>query len=112
VTYLNLNAVRCEALFASTLQPSEDANPQRVAAIIMATIRNFGSRGCAARVAQEFGDHPETAIHRMRWARTVVDTVYGVDQIRVRPQPHRPSLMSPKRLQRADQTPERRAAQG
>jgi hypothetical protein len=29
----------------------------------------FGPRGCAERVAQEFGDHPEAAVTRMRWAR-------------------------------------------
>jgi hypothetical protein len=28
-------------------------------------------------VAQEFGDHPETAAARMRWARTVADEVIG-----------------------------------
>ncbi len=27
----------------------------------------FGIRGCLGRVAQEFGDHPETACERMRW---------------------------------------------
>ena len=31
-----------------------------------------GIRGCAARMAQEFGDHPEAACDRMRWARQVV----------------------------------------
>ena len=32
----------------------------------------LGAAGCAERVAQEFGDHPETAAVRMRWARTAV----------------------------------------
>jgi hypothetical protein len=26
-------------------------------------------RGCVARMAQEFGDHPDAAATRMRWAR-------------------------------------------
>ena len=32
----------------------------------------LGAAGCAGRVAQEFGDHPEAAAARMRWARTAV----------------------------------------
>jgi len=32
----------------------------------------LGRRGCAAAVAQEFGDHPETAVARMRWVRDQV----------------------------------------
>src|SRR5215510_14981188 len=34
-----------------------------------AAIRIFGARGCAAQVAQAYGEHPETAVVRMRWAR-------------------------------------------
>jgi len=30
-----------------------------------------GCSGCPGRVTQEFGDHPETAVARMRWARAV-----------------------------------------
>jgi hypothetical protein len=33
-------------------------------------VRTFGPGGCAERVAQEFGDHPDSAVGRMRWART------------------------------------------
>jgi len=80
MTYSNLNTVRCEALFASNMQGSEDTDRKRVRATIMATVSAFGSRGCAARVAQEFGDHPDTAIPRMRWARTVISMVYGMDR--------------------------------
>jgi hypothetical protein len=36
---------------------------------IAEAIRAFGDLGCAARVAQEYGEHPETAASRMRWAR-------------------------------------------
>jgi hypothetical protein len=32
----------------------------------------YGGSGCAARVAQAFGEHPEAAVTRMRWARTLV----------------------------------------
>ena len=33
--------------------------------------------GCAGRVAQEFGDHPETAVIRMRWARAVAREAFA-----------------------------------
>jgi hypothetical protein len=35
----------------------------------VSAINRFGPRGGAARMAQEFGDHPEAAAARMRWAR-------------------------------------------
>jgi hypothetical protein len=71
---LDINAVRCEALFASALQRSDRPSPAQVRAAIRRTVRALGSRGCAARVAQEFGDHPEVAVERMRWARWLVAT--------------------------------------
>jgi hypothetical protein len=37
----------------------------------------LGDLGCVARVAQEFGEHPETAVTRMRWARDEVACVFG-----------------------------------
>ena len=39
---------------------------------IAAAVAAFGIRGCAARVAQAYGEHPETAVLRMRWARAAV----------------------------------------
>jgi hypothetical protein len=59
----------CEALFASGLQPSEVTTADTVAEAITDTIRQFGVRGCVARMAQEFGDHPEAAAEWMRWVR-------------------------------------------
>jgi len=70
---LNIHTVRCEALFASTVQSSQRASAQLLQDAITQTVRRLGSRGCAARMAQEFGDHPETALLRMRWAREQVD---------------------------------------
>ena len=32
---------------------------------------------CAARVAQAYGEHPETALTRMRWALTEVASAFG-----------------------------------
>lgn len=72
MTRLNVNAARCDALFASRLQRSDAVTPQIVAEAIRATVREFGTRGCAGVMAQEFGDHPEAAAERMRWVRQLL----------------------------------------
>ena len=64
--------VEHEALFASALQRSDAPSPEVVANAIRRTVRQFGRRGCAGRMAQEFGDHPETAVERMNWVRQLV----------------------------------------
>jgi hypothetical protein len=64
--------VRCQALFASGLQASDTLAADVVAQAIMRTLRRHGRQGCAGLMAQEFGDHPEVAGERMRWARRVV----------------------------------------
>jgi hypothetical protein len=69
MTRLNLTDARCEALFASSLQPSDSPTPAVLAEAISRTVRQLGIRGCASRMAQEFGDHPEAASDRMRWIR-------------------------------------------
>jgi hypothetical protein len=60
---------RREALFVSTLQPSDAPTGDVIACAIVSAMHRFGMGGCAARMAQEFGDHPEAAAARMRWAR-------------------------------------------
>src|ERR1700739_1162485 len=70
--YLSISTARADALFVSALQRSEDPSAAQVQQAIAAAIRAFGARGCAARVAQAYGEHPETAVPRMRWARAVV----------------------------------------
>jgi hypothetical protein len=72
MTRLTVNDARCEALFASGLQPSDYPTAAEVAEVISRTVRQFGIRGCAGQMAQEFGDHPEAAVDRMRWARRLV----------------------------------------
>ena len=69
---LSISAVRADALFVSALQSSDEPSAVQVRQAIAAATRTLGDLGCAARVAQEFGEHPETAIVRMRWARTTV----------------------------------------
>jgi hypothetical protein len=75
--HLSISAARADALFASALQCSDEPSPVQVRQAIAAATRAFGDLGCAARVAQEYGEHPETAGARMRWARTAVADVFG-----------------------------------
>jgi hypothetical protein len=70
--------VRAEALFASTVQSSESPGHDEVRRAVSATLRRLGIRGCAARVAGEFGDHPDAAVARMTWALATVRSVYPV----------------------------------
>jgi hypothetical protein len=65
-------ALQADALFASALQRSEELTVSQIRRAIIAALDGYGVTGCAGRVAQEFGDHPETAAARMRWARTAV----------------------------------------
>jgi hypothetical protein len=67
-----IDDARCRALFASRLQQSDAPTAETVAETIRATVREFGIRGCAGRMAQEFGDHPEAAAERMRWVRQLL----------------------------------------
>jgi hypothetical protein len=75
MTRLNVNDARCEALFASGLQPSDEPTAAALAELVSAAVRRYGVRGCAGRMAQEFGDHPEAAAERMRWIRRLVAEV-------------------------------------
>jgi len=67
------SGVWADALFASVLQCSDNPNAGQVRKAIAAAVRAYGGLGCVQRVAQEFGDHPEAAVNRMRWARAVAD---------------------------------------
>jgi hypothetical protein len=75
--HLSITAARADALFVSALQRSDEPSTEQVRQAVAATVRAFGVRGCAARVAQAYGDHPETAALRMRWARAAVTGVCG-----------------------------------
>ena len=67
-----VSATRADALFASALQSSDHPGPGQVRRAIAVAVARYGDSGCAARVAQAFGEHPETAVTRMRWARTMI----------------------------------------
>jgi hypothetical protein len=69
-------AVRAEALFASFLQSSDVPSAAEVRGAVAATLRRLGIRGCAAEVAGEYGEHPDTAAARMAWALATVRETY------------------------------------
>ncbi len=77
MNYLSISVIRADALFVSALQRGDHPGARQVRQAVAAAVEAFGQRGCAGRVAQEFGDHPETAVTRMRWARRVAGTAFG-----------------------------------
>jgi uncharacterized membrane protein len=61
--------IDAEALFVSVLQPSDLPTHEQIRQAIAGALLNCGGAdGCAARLATEFGEHPETAVARMQWA--------------------------------------------
>ena len=77
MAYLSIGAAWADAVFASGLQRCDEPSTGQVRQAAGAAIRVFGCSGCAGRVAQEFGDHPEAAVTRMRWARAVAGEVFA-----------------------------------
>jgi hypothetical protein len=75
--HLRISAIRADAVFVSALQRGDHPSAREVRQAVAAAVQAFGPRGCAGRVAQEFGDHPETAVTRMRWARQVAGKTFG-----------------------------------
>jgi hypothetical protein len=72
-----LTFARAEALFTSELSAYSPATPAQVADAIRYAVRMHGIRGCAAEMAAAYGERPETAAPRMRWARRVVESIYA-----------------------------------
>ena len=77
IAYLSIGAVQADAVFVSGLQCCDEPSAGQVRQAVAAAVRAFGCSGCAGRVAQEFGDHPETAVIRMRWARGVAREAFA-----------------------------------
>jgi hypothetical protein len=75
--HTSIAVVRTDALFVSAVQQSDEPRTIQVRQAVAAAVRRFGPQGCAERVAQEFGDHPEMAAARMRWARRQIAQVFG-----------------------------------
>ena len=75
--HLSISVIRADALFVSALQRADQPTAEEVRQAVAMAVGAFGQRGCAGLVAQEFGDHPETAVARMRWARQVAGQAFG-----------------------------------
>jgi hypothetical protein len=75
--YHSISAAQADALFASSLQRSCEPSAGQVRQAIATTIDVYGARGCAERVAQAYGEHPDTALMRMRWALAAVAGAFG-----------------------------------
>src|SRR5690349_8456006 len=60
--HLSISAIQADALFVSALQRADHPSAREVRQAVATAVGAFGQRGCAGRVAQEFGDHPETAV--------------------------------------------------
>lgn len=73
--YRTFDDMLVEATFASAMQPSTPMSDAQVLEDLRATLRSVGVAGCRDAVATEFGNHPEDAVRRMRWARSVVRRV-------------------------------------
>ncbi len=83
-----------EALFVSDLQPSECPSRETVQETVTAMILRLGSDGCAAGVAAEFGDHPESAVRRMSWVRQELERFSTAASTTAPRNPRRPHFAS------------------
>jgi hypothetical protein len=67
-------AARASALFVSDLSARRDHSRAEIATAITRGLRSHGGvRGCVGEVAAAYGEHPETAVPRMRWARSAIE---------------------------------------
>ena len=80
--HLSIGAARADALFTSVLQRSDQPSRRQVRRAIAMALGAYGPHGCAARVAQSYGEQPETAASRMRWARIAAADAYGAPRSR------------------------------
>ena len=72
-----ITAARAAALFVSDLSVTNEPTGAQVTAAIRSALRGHGgTRACVADVAAAYGDYPELAARRMRWARRVIEQVY------------------------------------
>jgi hypothetical protein len=85
LSVMNTSA-RASILFASELPTGSRPSGAMLDAAVAATLlARGGTQGCVAAMAAAYGDYPETAAPRMRWALSVVKSAHGVP----RPDPDR-----------------------
>src|SRR5690349_9254828 len=68
---------RTVALFVSDLQPDQHPGPAEVHRAVAGLLRRFGSRWCAARMAEDFTADAAAALNRLAWVVRVVRDCYG-----------------------------------
>jgi hypothetical protein len=91
-------AARAAALFVSDVSVADHTTGVEVDDAIRRSLRTHGgSRGCAADVATAYGDHPELAAPRMRWALGIVESRY--------PRPAAPAVHRRAARTRIDRSP-------
>jgi hypothetical protein len=72
-----LDLARTRALALSTVSAHQPLDRAATEEVIRRTMRRHGGvRGCAAALAQQYGEHPELAAPRMRWASQQVSALY------------------------------------
>jgi hypothetical protein len=73
-----LTAARAAALFVGDVSIADDPTVVEVDDAIRRSLRTHGgSRGCAADLAAAYGERPELAVPRMRWALGMVESRYA-----------------------------------
>jgi hypothetical protein len=77
MNHLSISEVRADALFVSSLQRSDQPSTGQIRRAVAAAVREFGGPGCIGLVAQEFGEHPDLAAARMRWALRLTARAFG-----------------------------------
>ena len=75
-----LTAARAYALFVSDLSARDRPSAAAVTAAIKIAVRAYGVHGCICQVAAAYGEHPETAAPRMRWARDTVEALFDQER--------------------------------
>jgi hypothetical protein len=71
MTTCPVDPVLCMALFVSDTPCNADPDAATVRATVDATLKRLGPDECYARAAEVFGDRPDVALSRIRWARRV-----------------------------------------
>ncbi|WP_198940602.1 hypothetical protein [Micromonospora sp. CB01531] len=101
-----ITSVRAEALFVSYLQPSDCPSSRQVRSEVLQCVGRLGAAGCAALVAQEYGEHPVEATVRMRWATAMVRAAYpAVERWTLWPSNRDPAARRSRPASRAGATP-------
>ncbi|GAA3294251.1 MULTISPECIES: hypothetical protein [Dactylosporangium] len=73
-----VDPVLCMALFVSDTPCFSDPGTDTVRATVHSTLDRLGPDECYARAAEVFGDRPEVALNRIRWARSLCSRAFAI----------------------------------